>query len=974
MENLQASFEIAVDLCQFFNIDIFQRGFYNVTIEFEDLVSTKSNLEVHLLNDKDANSCLPATVCDKKAVSKTVQILHKRQDVSLNHTFLFRCHRLINCNNILHSISGMKFRLVAKLWFYGSDDINDISLQKFEEVSMRTVQFQIDPVQGLHGFTLLVFEYGVMAGIEMIIHASLVALHQPLVQTWAICRNNSTGNFQTVTLESILFPIASRTINTLAIQLDHAIAVHNSIVNALLSIYIHLQSYLMVLSKHLCGKKKYTHEFAEALIKIEAMQDTIQQVANHDEMLDQANMNLASACSYVLAVWSHILELVCLNRNVIGKLALMHHKQRIQRFQSYFFTVTNPRELFDEQRSAMYNSLANEIRSSPYFQSPPPLLLETLETDGVSNPIPVLFEDKYDVECSAPPVFQQKNAIIHVEPEQKSMQPHISHNNFSAGATGSCPELTSLASASECKFNSNHLSHLANQTSCSLGSEKFSKDIVVHTVEEPDVLPNVYSLRSVTKGASTNLPCNFTGPGYIRKQLPLQERTDAGAVNLNSEVKHAVNTDFTTANGDNCINTEDVNLSLKEKRSKKVTMGSDTEASDDDMMTLEAFLGADLNLGDLHDAVCEPSDLLSTFHQNHYMDGSESEIFADLTVSSSMDSLIQKHEAKHTSEKSRLLGYLQFPGHLFSDLPFTIPLSPYLSLPKIKLKKSCISSESHLIIFVHGLDGNNTDMRTVKTYLEMGLEAILKSAGQPRSQISYLMSSANEKDTYDDIQLMTNKLVDEILAFIKNAYYSKSHPKRISFIGHSLGGLLIRSAVTSESLKHLRPRFHTFLSFSAPHLGTVLNSSTLVNTGLWLIQKLKKSACLRQLSCKEKNNVRDTFIYKLSKKKGLEFFKNVLLVACQDDRYVPYQSARIEMCRAAFKDKTLGSVYQEMVNNIMGPVLQNPQINLRRYHVVHSLATATANAFIGRAAHIAVLESEIFLEQFFLVAGLQYFI
>ena len=974
MENLQATFEIAVDLCQFFNIDVFQRGFYNVSVEFEDLVTNKSNLEVHLLNSKDDKNCLPAIVSEKRAVSKTVQILHKRQDVSLNHTFLFRCHRLINSNNIIHSISNMKFRLMVKLWFYGSDDVDDISLQKFEEVSTRTIQFQVDPVQGLHGFNLLVFEYGVMAGVEMAVHASLVALHQPLLQTLSVCRNNGGPNYQTVTLESILFPVSSQSITTLAIQLDHAIAVHNSIIDLLLSIYMHLKNYLMIVSKHLPGKMKYTHEFAEALIKINAMQETITHVGNRDELLDQANMNLASACSYVLALWSHILELVCLNRNIIGKLALMQHKQRIQRFQSFFFTITNPRDLFDEQRSALYNFLASEVRSLPYFQCAPPLLLEALEMDGVSNPIPILFEDKYDHKCTSPPIFQQKSNNNVVHPAQKPSLLKVGHDRLSSSTTSSCPELNLLVANPAIEFNSKCLSHLADQTCYASGAEKFSKEIVVHTLEEPDDLPVVNSLLYAKGGASISPACNFTGPGYIRKQLPSQGRVVDGAVDCDSDsaINQSVCSHSGSAGGD--IEIAGVSLSLKEKRSKVVNMGPDTSSNDNDMLTLEAFLEADFNIGELRDAVCEPSDLFAANHQSHFLDAAANDNFEGLAGFNNADSLMQKLEAKHAAEKSKLLGHLQFPGHLFSDLPFTIPLSPYLSLPKMKLNKASISSDSHLIVFVHGLDGTGTDMRTVKTYLELGLEAILKSAGQPRSQVSYLMSSANEKDTYDDIQIMTNKLVDEILCYIKNAYFSKSHPKRISFIGHSLGGLLIRSAVTNESLKHLRPRFHTFLSFSAPHLGTVLNSSTLVNTGLWLIQKFKKSACLRQLSCKEKSSLKETFIYKLSKKKGLEFFKNILLVACADDRYVPYQSARIEMCRAASKDKALGSVYQEMVNNIMTPVLQNPKINLRRYHVVHSLSTATANAFIGRAAHIAVLESEIFLEQFFLVAALQYFI
>ncbi len=37
---------------------------------------------------------------------------------------------------------------------------------------------------------------------------------------------------------------------------------------------------------------------------------------------------------------------------------------------------------------------------------------------------------------------------------------------------------------------------------------------------------------------------------------------------------------------------------------------------------------------------------------------------------------------------------------------------------------------------------------------------------------------------------------------------------------------------------------------------------------------------------------------------GLEFFKNVLLVGSSQDRYVPFHSSRIELCKPATKDNT----------------------------------------------------------------------
>jgi hypothetical protein len=39
---------------------------------------------------------------------------------------------------------------------------------------------------------------------------------------------------------------------------------------------------------------------------------------------------------------------------------------------------------------------------------------------------------------------------------------------------------------------------------------------------------------------------------------------------------------------------------------------------------------------------------------------------------------------------------------------------------------------------------------------------------------------------------------------------------------------------------------------------------------------------------------------------GLEYFKNILLLASPQDRYVPFHSARIEVCKAALKDTAYG--------------------------------------------------------------------
>ena len=165
------------------------------------------------------------------------------------------------------------------------------------------------------------------------------------------------------------------------------------------------------------------------------------------------------------------------------------------------------------------------------------------------------------------------------------------------------------------------------------------------------------------------------------------------------------------------------------------------------------------------------------------------------------------------------------------------------------------------------------------------------------------------------------------------------------------------------------------------------------------MQKWKKSGSLHQLAFKDATDIRKTFLYQLALKSNLHMFKNVLLAGSTQDRYVPWHSARIEMCKAAAKDTSisgacilnftlsnhcfcnynfltqisfLGSAYREIVHNIISPIVNRPGVRLVRYDIHHALPSNT-NTLIGRAAHIAVLDSELFIEKFLIVAALKYF-
>jgi len=65
---------------------------------------------------------------------------------------------------------------------------------------------------------------------------------------------------------------------------------------------------------------------------------------------------------------------------------------------------------------------------------------------------------------------------------------------------------------------------------------------------------------------------------------------------------------------------------------------------------------------------------------------------------------------------------------------------------------------------------------------------------------------------------------------------------RISFMGFSMGGLIIRSAIPYLPYRYLKC-FYNFISMSTPHLGCQYKANRLIDTGMWIIEKLNSVRC-----------------------------------------------------------------------------------------------------------------------------------
>lgn len=187
---------------------------------------------------------------------------------------------------------------------------------------------------------------------------------------------------------------------------------------------------------------------------------------------------------------------------------------------------------------------------------------------------------------------------------------------------------------------------------------------------------------------------------------------------------------------------------------------------------------------------------------------------------------------------------------------------------------------------------------------------------------------------------------------------------KLSFVGHSIGNLIVRAALAESMMEPYLRYLYTYVSISGPHLGYMYSSNSLFNSGLWLLKKFKGTQCIHQLTFTDDPDLENTFIYNLSKEKTLENFRNVFLLSSPQDGYVPYHSARIELCPAASSDfSKRGKIFLQMLNNCLDQirtcsdnrVIMRCDVNFNASSYGRNL-----NTLIGRAAHIEFLESDIF--------------
>lgn len=184
-------------------------------------------------------------------------------------------------------------------------------------------------------------------------------------------------------------------------------------------------------------------------------------------------------------------------------------------------------------------------------------------------------------------------------------------------------------------------------------------------------------------------------------------------------------------------------------------------------------------------------------------------------------------------------------------------------------------ADNHAVFLLHGLISTPKSMES--------MEAVLKDFG-----VQTVKPGVNVEKTFDGIQNGGKR----VLEFVKKYLADNPQVKKISFIGHSMGGLYSREAVklVSEDAELLKRGIvvQNLVTFATPHTGATNPFPKEFTKNFLGEGRFPSLAQVWKMD-------REDFLLKMEQdstyKKSLENVKNVAFLGSKEDPYVPLESS-----------------------------------------------------------------------------------
>jgi len=219
--DIQAQFELSIELRRFINIDLFQRGYYQIRLAVKCAnKQIQSKISVQLENNANNNNLsdvmFPSCVIDQYAVSKTFLILYRNEEIILDDHILFKISAIVNAFNLIESFEKLDLQLSVELWFteseykplssllvsLSSSNMNangnansnsptnnpnsELNTNGMQQLCCRTFKIKFDPRQGIHLQVPVLFDYFHLSAVLTTIHCSLLTLLPPVMLGFAL--------------------------------------------------------------------------------------------------------------------------------------------------------------------------------------------------------------------------------------------------------------------------------------------------------------------------------------------------------------------------------------------------------------------------------------------------------------------------------------------------------------------------------------------------------------------------------------------------------------------------------------------------------------------------------------------------------------------------------------------------------------------------------------------------------------------